>query len=544
MSGRALARLYQEEDRPQDLLTALESELETGPDPERALALHARAAELCVGACADPARAAVHYEKVLSLDPTHALASEFLVEQLSVEERHADLARVLETRLTALQSEPETADGADSGELDRRGPEISLRIRIAALRSGPLDDVDGAIEMLAPTAGEDDALSVVAEPLADLYQRAGRDGDLIQLCERAAVACEDALERSDWYLRMGDALRRRGDFASAAGSYRQVLAERPDDRGAPSALRDIYRRLGETEPLVQLLEAELSRIGGAEEVPIRMELATLLEGSLSRPGDALRHLRRVLEIEPGHVLALGRAMQLAEQMGRTAEWLELLEVALERTRSPVERARLLTRRARILAGELARPEEAVESFRSAIALDASSDEARSELRDSSRKPGRLAGGAGIPRARAALCGGRGPERARPRSARRPPRSPPPISPAMPPSPGSNASAPSAARTLPWWPGSPTFTGRPAAGKRCCAPWKTRSRYLRIRAASVPSSSSGPTSWSSRWVRRGVRSPPSKPPASRTRRPGPCWNGSNSSIAIPVARESRPKSSSS
>jgi len=377
---QALARLYQEEDRPQDLLGALESEIETGPDPERALVLHSRAAELCVGDCADPSRAALHYEQVLSLDPTHSLAGEFLVEQLSVEERHADLARVLETRLTALQSERETADGADSGERDRCETEISLRIRIAALRSGPLDDVDGAIEMLAPAAEEGDALTVVAEPLADLYQRAGRDDELIQLCERAAAACEAALERSNWYLRMGDALRRRGDYASAAGSYRQVLAERPDDQSAPSALRDIYRRLGETEPLVRLLEAELSRIGGVEEIPIRMELAALLEGSLSRPEDALRHLRRVLQIEPGHVQALGRAMGLAERMERTADWLDLLGIALGRTRSPVERARLLTRRARLLAGELARPAEAAESFREAIGLDPGLDEARSELR--------------------------------------------------------------------------------------------------------------------------------------------------------------------
>jgi len=378
---QALARLYQEEDRPRDLLGALEAELESGPDPERALVLHSRAAELCVGACEDPSRAALHYEKVLSLDPTHSLASEFLVEQLAVEERHADLARVLETRLGALQAERQTADEADSGELDRRETEISLRIRIAALRSGPLDDVDGAIEMLAPAAEEGDTLAAVAEPLADLYQRADRDDDLIQLCERAAAVCGAALERSDWYLRMADALRRRGDYAAAAGSYRQVLAERPDDRSAPSALRDIYRRLGETEPLSRLLEAELSRIGGVEEIPIRMELAALLEGPLSRPADALRHLRRVLEIEPGHAQALGRAMGLAEQMERTADWLDLLEIALERTRSPVERARLLTRRGQLLAGEFSRHEEAAESFRRAIALDARLDEARSELRD-------------------------------------------------------------------------------------------------------------------------------------------------------------------
>jgi tetratricopeptide (TPR) repeat protein len=377
---RALARLYQEEERWPDLVRALEAELETGPDPERELILHSRAAELCAHACADPVRAAVHYEKVLALDPTHSVASEFLVEQLSVEERHADLARVLEMRLAALQSGRETAAGARSAGADRLETETSLRLRIAALRSGPLNDVNGAIEILAPAAEQGDALGAVAEPLADLYQRAGRDDELIELCGRAAAGCQAALERADWHLRIGDALFRRGDCAAAAGSYRRVMAERPDDRVAPSALRDIYRRLGESEPLVRLLEAELSRTGGVEEIPIRMELAGLLEGPLSRPADALTQLRRVLQIEPSHAQALRGAMRLAEQTGRAADWLELLEVALERTRNPVERARHLTQRGRLLAGSLARPEEAVESLRSAVLLDAASEEARSELR--------------------------------------------------------------------------------------------------------------------------------------------------------------------
>ncbi len=384
---QALGRLYQEEERPADLLRAIESELETGPDPDRALLLHSRAAELSLEACADPARAGVHYQRVLDLDPCHSIASEFLVEQLDREERYADLARVLETRLLTLRDQRETEGEGASRELDGAGAEISLRIRIAALRSDPLEDLEGAIEILQPAAEESDALAVVAEPLADLYQRAGRDDELIQLCLRAAGACDAPLERSGWHLRIGDALCSREDYAGAAGAYRQALADRPEDRHAPSALRDIYRRLGETEPLVRLLEAELSRTGGEEEIPIRLELATLLEESLSRPEDALPHLRRVLQIEPGHCHALGRAMRLAEQLGQTTEWAELLEIALERTRNPVERARILTRRGRLLVGELSRPEEAVESFRRAIELDATQVEARSALLDLLEKRG-------------------------------------------------------------------------------------------------------------------------------------------------------------
>ncbi len=377
---QALARLYQEEERPTDLLRALESELETGPDPERRLALHSRAAELLVGACSDPARAALHYEQVLDVDPAHPVAGEFLIEQLAAEQRHADLARVLEARLAALESEQAGVGKDESAEPDLIGAETSLRLRIAALRGGPLDDVEGAIEVLASAAARSDALGVVAEPLADLYQRADREGELIELCGRAAAACEAELERSTWRLRAGDALTRRGEHQAAAAAYRQALAEQPDSRDAACALRDLYRRLGETEPLMRMLEAELSRTGGSEEIPLRLELAALLEGPLSQPGEALRHLRRILQVDPGQARALARAMELAEGLEQTADSLELLEIALSRSRSPVERARLLTRRARLVAGEPARSDDAVQSYREALALDPSSEEARTGLR--------------------------------------------------------------------------------------------------------------------------------------------------------------------
>ena len=82
-----------------------------------------------------------------------------------------------------------------------------------------------------------------------------------------------------------------------------MLTDRPGDREAESALRELYRKLGEHEPLARLLEVELARPSTPSEVATRIQLAGLLAGPLARPSDALPQLRRVLQIEPGHTQA-------------------------------------------------------------------------------------------------------------------------------------------------------------------------------------------------------------------------------------------------
>ena len=362
---QALARIEEEAGRTRELALALEGELATQPEPARARHLHARAAELLCE-LGERSAATAHFQAVLALDPGDVRAAEFLAVQLEREERHAELAQVLEV-LLARRPDGEAAD------------DVALRLRLAALRAGPLAEPDGAIAVLEPAAAGA-SLLFVAEPLADLLQASGRRDALIELCARAEAAAEAAVERAQWALRLADALRARGDLAEAAAAYRRVLAERPEDRGPRAALRDVYRRLGESEPLARLLEAELAGSGGAEEVALRAELAALLEGPLDRPEEALAHWRRVLELEPAAAEATERALALAARLGRPAEHLALLDDALARTRGPALRARRLRERAALLAGPLERPADAAAALREALALEPDDLEARRALR--------------------------------------------------------------------------------------------------------------------------------------------------------------------
>ncbi len=371
---RGLAQLNEELHRMPELLRALEGELATNPDAERELALRARAGRLCAGSLDDPERAEQHYLRVLELDPAHAEAGEFALVRLERDARFEEMARILEARLAGLEGEA-------SHDLDHRAERrTALRLRLAALRAEHLDDRPGAVELLEAALEEAGAVSPVTEPLADLYQRVDRNEELAALCRRAAESADRPAERADWMLRLGGALRACGDEAGAAEAYRGVLVERPDDRHARASLRELYRQLGEAEPLVRLLEYELRHAAGEDEVPLRLELASLQEDSLGHAAEAFAQLRRVLELRPGDTRSLERALSLADALDRPEEALELADAALARSDTRLLHGTLWARRGTILADGLGELEEAVASFRRAVELGSGQAEVRRSLR--------------------------------------------------------------------------------------------------------------------------------------------------------------------
>jgi tetratricopeptide (TPR) repeat protein len=367
---RALAALHAEAGRDIELRHALEAELATGPLPDRESGLRIRAATLLAGTSDGAERAHRQWQRVLELDPSNVQASDYLIAHWEERGDEAAVIELLEARLEASASLPRDARGEWAAQ------RASLRLRIAGLRANRLSDPDGAIAALEPALAELGPDPAVAEPLADLYERAGYADDLIELCERAASASQDAGERGAWRLRRAGALRALGREREAGEAYRAVLTDRPGDREAETALREIYRRAGEHAALAHLLEAELARPASPCEVETRLELARLLEGPLARPADALPHLRRVLQLEPGHGEAEARALGLAERLDQPDLRLALLDQALAHAAPPATRARRLAERAQLVAA--GRPEQAERDLREALALDPTLDAARSE----------------------------------------------------------------------------------------------------------------------------------------------------------------------
>ena len=375
-----LAELYLEEERFEDIVTALEAEIATGPGPDRELALRGRAAQLCVESLNERDRAKEHFERVLELDSTHSRAADFLIDHYKRQGNFEGVVRLLVARLAALEPD----DGINQEISSLR---TSLRLQISGLRATQLNDIEGAIEALVPALTEIGPQPIIAEPLADLYQRAARNQDLIDLCRSAASSCIDLSERAGWSVRLGAALCEVDRDEEAAVAYRDALTDRPDDRDAQAALREIYRRLGENEPLVRLLEVELSHLAGRDEIPIRIELAQLLGEMEERRHEALAHLQRILQIDPEQIDSLDKALEIAEALQQESAdpasgevLLDLLNKQLSRAPTATARADQLTRRARLLGRSLDRPDEAIADLREALSLEPNQPRALEQLR--------------------------------------------------------------------------------------------------------------------------------------------------------------------
>ncbi len=368
-----LAELYANElDRPADWLRVTEAELETEPSAERELTLRVAAARLLLDddrrpQQRDPSEAYPHYERVLALHPTHPEAAEVLALHFSSEGRHEDTVRILEERLHGLR---------DSGGFEAN----DIRLRLASILSSSLDDDARAREHLEAARAELGAASCVAEPLAELYERADAFEALRDLARASLDAEANEAESLSWRIRLAASEYRCGDLEAAAAAYRAALLASPGDREIEAALIDLYDEIGEIDPLTDLLEKQLTYAPLEEAVELRLRLAKLNAEGRNKPREALVHLEWVLESQPQHRDAFDQALRVAEQIGEPERILSLLDRALAIALPSIERSTLLERRACLLADSLDQPEQAVMSLREALSLDRRNHTAQRTLR--------------------------------------------------------------------------------------------------------------------------------------------------------------------
>ena len=159
----------------------------------------------------------------------------------------------------------------------------------------------------------------------------------------------------------------------AAVAYRDALTDRPDNHDAQAALREIYRRLGENEPLIRLLEVELSHLAGRDEISVRVELAQLLGEMHERRHEALAHLQRILQIDPDQTESLDMALEIAEALQQESAdresgevLLDLLNTQISKPQSAATRTGQLLRRAPLFGKRLDPPAEAAADLRAAF----------------------------------------------------------------------------------------------------------------------------------------------------------------------------------
>ncbi len=364
-AAEALARVRTQLQHWKELAAELEARADASEDPERAVGLLLRAAEVWFDRVGSVEPAIAAYEKVLAHRPEHLGAL------LGVEPLYRRAKRWPELSDTYARQVRVLVDpGAKAAALTERARVLELH-----LVGSTADLVDCYMGVLAfrPTdRGVLEGLERVAMSSADPSVLADVDA-------RLAESVSDAELKSAYLTRQAEAMETSGQ-PQALDVYRKAMRLDPGNRGALRGLARVAELIGHGKAMVEAAEAE----AGLAKDPAVAAGAWVRAGvvQVDRLDDrsaAVRAFEKALALWPDHVDAADRLTAL---MSRNGEYEMLVErigrAASEASQAPRQHA-LWVQASRIHARELSNLGAALSALRKLVELQPTNAVALFEL---------------------------------------------------------------------------------------------------------------------------------------------------------------------
>jgi tetratricopeptide (TPR) repeat protein len=321
----------------------------------------------------DPAKAIGYYERILALDPVYVAALDALEKLYEREERWADLAALLEKRLS-MATDDEALDiklalgRIYTGRLSQPGSAVGHLEDVLSRRES-----DGEAQKLVEKLLEVPALRLrAARILEHVYEARDEIRQLVRVLEIRREGAQSEEERRE-LLRRISVLRdeRLRDDAGAFASLAELCPLEPEDASIRLRFVEIGRRLAEHERVATVLTAaaDTSQVASTRG-EILMEVARICEDLLEDEARAEKVYQRVADIDQtdaalvipaaqalGRIFAArGRHEDLASALGQ--------EVRLEH--DVARRRELYERIGGLYETVLEEPKRAIEAWRSRL----------------------------------------------------------------------------------------------------------------------------------------------------------------------------------
>jgi len=341
------------------------AERETDADARVELTLVA--ADLYETRLDSPADAMRTYRAAMIDDPTCMLALVSLERLYREAEQWGAYADVL-NRLADLRSD-------DLAEV------VRIKLAMADLYVGPLDDKARAIELCNEVAdldpGNNDALS----RLETLYEESGDAEQYLDVLERQMDTSETKERRAGVYARLASVWEK--DYARpdrAAACLEKFIAQGDPDRDQFRRLIKLYR---EDKQWVSVLDTYRSYLDHVDEPTARVDiLVSMAEVAETEVGDSdqtIELLRDVLDIDPDEPRALASLARLYEECSDWASAVEMLERSRAAALEIEERANLACRIGTLFGQRLGDAARAEICLQDALSENPNCDEAVDEL---------------------------------------------------------------------------------------------------------------------------------------------------------------------
>jgi tetratricopeptide (TPR) repeat protein len=243
------------------------------------------------------------------------------------------------------------------------------------LRLATLEEMRGRLPQAVQACRDALALVPAERPILSMLGRlCARTGDFEGVANAYLAEAEvagDLADRSRLLLRAAEVLEGRLSRPDdALAKYREALAADPSLAPARDALERLHTRAGEWREVVAILETDLGQLHAPrEQVAQLFRIAQILEERLADPDGAAGTWRRLLALDPDHLVALRALSRCLEAGGHHAELAEALLREGTVVEDPRRRASLHARRAEILEERLSDPERARDEWELVLAID-------------------------------------------------------------------------------------------------------------------------------------------------------------------------------
>ncbi len=322
----------------------------------------------------DPRAAIQTYERLLAVDPNDPSPLDSLEALHTMVGNWRGLVDVLERKVQGAFDPQERSE---------------LLCRVGSVLEELLGDRQGAVDAYKRAVAENDADTAALESLDRLYSAGTEPEALFGVIKRRIELTDDANDRADLELRLGDLaeqqLRRAED---AIDAYQGALADRPGDPNAIASLARLYERQAMWPELLDNLKLRAGMAhNDMERVQLLHRAGEILERELDDVHEAIAVYQQVIEIDRGFDPAIRALLRIANledyraqaseivepllrAQGRWDEVAQLLARAIEALLDPVDRKRELLRLAEVHEEGRGNRHDAFETLCRALAEDA------------------------------------------------------------------------------------------------------------------------------------------------------------------------------
>ena len=390
----ALDRLLQRSGATDALGEILEREAEVANEPDAQAEFLFRLGELRASTLYDLDGAMAAFKRALERSPQHS-GTRAAVERLIASPAHALLALEMLEPLAEQERDfgkllelLEVRVSATTGKAERS----SLFERMARLAEQELGDPSRAFDAVARAFVEMPEDNRLAEEMERLSSACGRDSDAAAKLEEVLQNLLFTQRSSDSGRRMSGELQRElglraariwerlSDDQRAETRYQTVLDVDTENQDALAALERIYRQRGDSTLLAEMLTKRSQlESDSARRKELLSEAARLYEGELADEFKAIEAWKKILELDESDTRALASLAELYQRSRRFEDLVNVLRAQAGHTTQPAQRAQIFGRIAELLADELERPTEAIETYRELLDLQPNSLKALTSL---------------------------------------------------------------------------------------------------------------------------------------------------------------------